>query len=134
MKKKNIIGMVLIIGFGAMVLINFGSSVGGYMDFTEAERTNSDAHVAGTWVEEQSYTYDAQANVFYFHMADEKGNIRRVRYDNPKPANFEESERLVVQGRLVNGEFIATHILVKCPSKYNDEQGLKMEESVETAS
>ncbi|GAB5519111.1 MAG: cytochrome c maturation protein CcmE [Rhodothermales bacterium] len=129
MKKKNVIGLALIIGFGAMVLLNFGSSVGGYMDFAEAERSDTDAHVAGTWVEDEHYTYDAQANVFYFHMADESGNVRRVRYNNPKPANFEESERLVVQGRLQGDEFVATHILVKCPSKYNDQQGLNVEAS-----
>jgi cytochrome c-type biogenesis protein CcmE len=52
-------------------------------------------------------------------MQDDKGEIRRVKYMNPKPANFEDAEKLVVLGHTEGEEFVAEHILVKCPSKYN---------------
>jgi cytochrome c-type biogenesis protein CcmE len=52
-----------------------------------------------------------------------------VRYNNPKPANFEEAEQVVVEGRNQDGTFVAENILVKCPSKYNDAQGLKQKAS-----
>jgi len=58
-------------------------------------------------------------------MRDETGTVRKVRYNNPKPANFEEAEKVVVQGKSQNEVFVADNILVKCPSKYNDAQGLQ---------
>jgi cytochrome c-type biogenesis protein CcmE len=51
--------------------------------------------------------------------------VRKVRYPNPKPANFEQAEQVVVEGRMDGQAFAADHILVKCPSKYNDAKGLK---------
>ena len=124
MKKKNIIGLGLMIAFVAVLFANFGSSVGGYMDFQEAKASGSSAHVVGEWMNDMPYGYDREENIFSFHMRDENGLIHRVEYMNPKPANFEDAERLVVEGK-INGEvFVAHHILVKCPSKYNDANAL----------
>ncbi|MBX2822011.1 MAG: cytochrome c maturation protein CcmE [Rhodothermaceae bacterium] len=120
MKKKNIIGLVLIVGFIALAVMNFGSSVGGYMDFTQAEQTGVKAHVVGTWVENEPISYDPATNIFQFHMQDELGRVRKVHYLNPKPANFEDAEKLVIEGSVQGDVFVAEHILVKCPSKYNE--------------
>jgi len=120
MKKKNIIGLVLIVGFIALAVMNFGSSVGGYMDFTQAEQTGVKAHVVGTWVENEPISYDPATNIFQFHMEDELGRVRKVHYLNPKPANFEDAEKLVIEGSVQGDVFVAEHILVKCPSKYNE--------------
>ena len=120
MKKKNIIGLVLIVGFIALAVMNFGSSVGGYMDFTQAEETGVKAHVVGTWVENEPISYDPATNIFQFHMQDELGRVRKVHYLNPKPANFEDAEKLVIEGSVQGDVFVAEHILVKCPSKYNE--------------
>ena len=120
MKKKNIIGLVFIVGFIALAFMNFGSSVGGYMDFTEAEETGVKAHVVGTWVADEPISYDPATNIFQFHMKDEQGRVRQVHYLNPKPANFEDAEKLVIEGSVQGDVFVADHILVKCPSKYND--------------
>ena len=124
MKLKTVIGLVLMVAFGSLLFLSFGEQVGGYMNFTQAEASGSKAHVVGTWAESQPMHYDRSSNVFMFHMQDEQGDIRRVRYTNPKPANFEEAEQLVVEGYAQDDVFVAEHILVKCPSKYNDTQGL----------
>jgi cytochrome c-type biogenesis protein CcmE len=58
-------------------------------------------------------------------MRDQNGNIQRVRYANPKPANFEDATEIVVEGYAQNEAFVAEHILVKCPSKYNETKGLQ---------
>lgn len=108
------------LGFGGLLFVNFGQQVGGYMNFTEAEATGASAHVVGEWVQDQRYAYDRDRNVFSFHMKDEAGDVRLVHYANPKPANFEDAERLVIQGHTQGDAFVAEHILVKCPSKYND--------------
>ena len=124
MKIKTILGVVAILGFGGMLFANFGSQVGGYQNFAKAEATGTRAHVVGTWAEDLPMQYDRQENVFIFHMRDKNGTVRRVRYADPKPANFEEAEEVVVEGYAGDDAFIAESILVKCPSKYNDARGL----------
>ncbi len=122
MKPKTIIGLVLLVGFTFLMLRSFGESVGGYMTFTEAAEQDAYAHVVGEWVQAQPTTYDREANVFSFWMKDEDGAVREVRYLNPKPANFEDAEQVVIEGRMEGDAFTAEHILIKCPSKYNDER------------
>lgn len=119
MKPKTILGVVFLVVFTGLLLTSFGQQVGGYMDFVEAEEMGQSAHVVGMWVADEPFVYDPVTNVFSFTMADEKGNVRRVRYSNPKPANFEDAEKVVIEGYAENGEFVAENILVKCPSKYN---------------
>lgn len=125
MKPKTIAGLVLMVGFAALLLLNFGAQVGGYMSFAEAEATGANAHVVGHWVEEQHFAYDRDQNVFSFHMVDDDGEVRQVRYPNPKPPNFEDAEQLVIEGYAEGDAFVANHILVKCPSKYNDTRSLE---------
>ncbi len=125
MKWKTIIGLAAMLGFGILLFVNFGSQVGGYMNFEQASSTGASAHVVGTWVEDRPTQYDRAQNVFTFYMRDEAGTVWKVQYNNPKPANFEEAEQVVVQGRTQDGVFVAENILVKCPSKYNETQDLK---------
>jgi cytochrome c-type biogenesis protein CcmE len=125
MNLKTTLGLVLIAGFLGLLFVNFGQQVSGYMSFAEAEDTDQTAHVVGTWAEARPTRYDRARNVFTFHMKDENGNVRRVNYNNPKPANFEEAEKIVVEGRATSaGAFRARHILVKCPSKYKKSKGM----------
>ncbi|SRR5690554_3452013 len=125
MRPKAIIGLVLMLGFSALLFFSFGEQVGGYMSFQEAEAAGTSAHVVGQWLQERNYSYDREANIFSFYMKDEAGQVRLVHYLNPKPANFEDAERLVVEGQAEGDVFVAKHILVKCPSKYNDERAFK---------
>jgi cytochrome c-type biogenesis protein CcmE len=124
MKLKTILGLAAMATFGSLLLFSFGEQVGGYMNFAQAEASGNKAHVVGTWANDQPMHYDRSDNIFTFHMRDEQGTVRRVRYTNPKPANFEEAEQLVVEGYARDDVFVAEHILVKCPSKYNDAKGL----------
>ena len=125
MNLKTVVGLVFIVGFSGLLFANFGQQVSGYMSFAEAEETGQTAHVVGTWKEDQPTRYDRAQNMFTFHMTDKKGNVRRVTYNSPKPTNFEQAEKLVVEGRATgSGTFEAKHILVKCPSKYNEVEGL----------
>lgn len=128
MKGKTIFGLVLMVGFTGLLFLNFGEQVGGYMDFSQASENGSRAHVVGQWVESRQFNYNADRNLFSFYMKDNKGQVEQVVYANPKPANFEDAEKLVVEGQMQDGVFVAEHILVKCPSKYNDTQ-----ENFETA-
>lgn len=126
MKPKTIIGLVLLMGFTSLLLLSFGEQVGGYMNFEQAEETGSRAHVVGQWVRDRHYQYDPDRNLFSFYMQDDAGVVRQVHYPHPKPANFEDAEKLVIEGTTSGEAFVANHILVKCPSKYNDARGLEV--------
>ena len=123
MKKKTIFGLILMVGFASLLLFNFGEQVGGYMDFSQVSETGSRAHVVGEWVKDQHFEYDPEQNQFSFMMKDSQGSVMQVVYYNPKPANFEDAESVVVEGRIKGDVFEAEHILVKCPSKYNATRG-----------
>ena len=123
MKPKTILLLALIGVFGFLVVRSFGDQVAGYETFTEAAESGRRAHVVGTWLPTQPVAYDPASNEFTFTMADEDGTVRRVLYPDIKPANFEDAETVVVDGRMEGDVFVAEHILVKCPSKYNETNG-----------
>lgn len=120
MKPRAIIGLVLLVAFTSVLLTTFAKQVGEYQGFADAQESGKTVHVVGTWVSDEPAGYDAESNIFSFRMMDEQGTSRLVHYSNPKPANFEEAERLVIQGHASGEIFIAENILVKCPSKYNE--------------
>jgi cytochrome c-type biogenesis protein CcmE len=114
------IGLVLMVGFTSLLMMNFGNSIDSYVDFKQAEAQRGRKYVIGTWASDMPHGFDLNAKVFTFHMIDESGTVRRVVYNKPKPANFEDADQLVVKGKMVNGTFHSDDMLVKCPSKYND--------------
>ena len=95
------------------------------MTFEEAEAEDARAHVVGYWVTPEETRYDPASNLFSFYMEDEQQDVRLVHFQNPKPASFEDAEKIVVEGKLEGDVFHAEHILMKCPSKYNDARALE---------
>ena len=124
MRPTTLLGLAFVGIFGFLVVTSFGEQVAGWETFEDAAESGRKAHVVGTWVRDAPSGYDPARNVFTFTMADTSGTLRPVVYANPKPANFEDAERVVVQGRMTQAGpsevFEAEHILVKCPSKYNE--------------
>lgn len=118
MKPKVIFGVVAIIGFTTLLMVNFSNSISTYSNFNEAENREN-AHVVGKWEDSKAYGFSVEDKQFSFYMEDEDGNVRRVVYPKPKPNNFEQAEKLVVIGNMENGVFYANEMLMKCPSKYN---------------
>lgn len=119
MKPKLIIGIISIVLFTSLLMYNFGNSISTYVNFEQAEG-RSTSHVVGTWDNTQDYGFSRETMQFSFHMKDEDGNVRRVVYSKPKPNNFEQATQLVVIGELRNNVFYANEMLMKCPSKYNE--------------
>ena len=128
-KLKTILSVAALVVFASLLLISFEDSVSSYMNFEEVAAANSSATVVGEWVRPEETSYNPTTNVFNFYLQDDLGEERMVHFYGTKPANFEEAEKLVVQGQL-NGEvFEADHILTKCPSKYNDAGALESAEA-----
>ena len=122
MKKSAIIGLITI-AICVCFLVSLNADTSNYSTFTEAAKDSREFHVRGHWPKEQRTNYEAlkDANHFSFYMKDEKGDIEKVIYSGTKPQDFERSEKLVLIGKMNKGTFYASKILMKCPSKYNND-------------
>lgn len=131
MKPKLIIGIVAIVGFTSLLMYNFGNSISTYVNFEQASGMEG-AHVVGTWDDSQEYGFSMETKQFSFYMKDEDGNVRRVVYPKTKPNNFEQADKLVVIGEMENGVFYANEMLMKCPSKYNNNDASQFQKASES--
>ncbi len=132
MKKSHII-LLLIIAVAVGVIIAMTGDYTTYSNFKQAKENPRAVNVAGFLAKDQPLIYDPMTdpNFFKFTMYDREGNEQVVVYKGAKPQDFERSEQLVVKGKMNDGQFRASEILMKCPSKYvNDEITLKETESV----
>ena len=55
----------------------------------------------------------------------------RVVLNQPKPTGLENSESIDLYGSVVGEEFHATEMLMKCPSKYNENNHVLMGEDLQ---
>lgn len=133
MKKAHIIGLVVIaVAIGIIVSAIWDSA--SYASFAEAKKApGNEFHVVGELVKEKEVVYDPMVNpnLVTFHMKDEKGDELKVFLNKAKPQDFEKSEKVVIVGTVKDDAFHAIDILMKCPSKYNEENKV---EAPQTAS
>jgi len=132
-----ILFMVLVAG--VVIVIYSLNDASTYADFDKAEMLgkideDSEVHIVGEMKKDSQgnivgmhYDPVANPNLFSFILKDEKGREERVTYFAPKPADIDKSEKVVIVAQYTKTGFIAKQILLKCPSKYN-------EETIETAS
>jgi cytochrome c-type biogenesis protein CcmE len=122
MKKVHIIGIIIIaVAIGAILTTLSNTST--YASFAEAAQSpENEFHVVGKYDKEKESIYDPQsnANLFTFYMVDNKGTEKKVILNKNKPQDFERSEQIVLIGKIQGEDFVASDILMKCPSKYND--------------
>ncbi|MCF0051433.1 cytochrome c maturation protein CcmE [Dyadobacter chenwenxiniae] len=141
MKKIQIFGLI-IIAVAIGIIVSTAGDASTYVDFTKAKEMAQDGdaesiHVVGKLKKDASghiigmeYQPQVDPNYFAFTLIDNNQVEQRVVYKNSKPQDFDKSEQVVVVGKMINGQFSAEKILMKCPSKY--ENG-KMETTEHTA-
>jgi len=123
MNRNYIIAAFLII-LGIVVLLNVNQNdMSDYANFSDALRGDR-VKVVGLLAKDKEMVYDPEnnPNEFQFVMKDEKEVEKTVILKKPKPQDFELSEQIVVTGILKDEIFYADDILMKCPSKYKDEE------------
>ncbi len=129
MKKVHLALLVVIavlIGF----IVSIASDYSSYKTFATAQTdTERDFQIVGQLVKEKPVAYDPEtdANVFTFYLRDNDGQERRVIFGGAKPQDFERSESIVLTGRMKGGEFYASKLLMKCPSKYKNREAEQRE-------
>ncbi|MBK9272677.1 MAG: cytochrome c maturation protein CcmE [Saprospiraceae bacterium] len=124
MKRNLLFGLVLIAAAIA-VLISASRDITSYSDFEEARITGKTLKIVGELAKDKEMEYDPvkDPNHFSFYVTDKSGKTAQVILKAAKPQDFELSEQIVVTGKMDDkGVFIAKDVLLKCPSKYKDEE------------
>lgn len=123
MNKFNIIAAILII-VGVALFFSLSKDVSTYATFADAATSQNRVKVAGILAKEREMYYNPQENpnYFSFYLKDTKGDEKKVILLQGKPQDFDRSEQIVVTGEMKSDEFVANEVLLKCPSKYKDEE------------
>jgi len=131
MKRINIIILVAIaIGIG--VLISMSADFSTYDTINSAkEKQGKFVHLIARIDKTIPLNYDPAHNPNYlsFFAVDSLGGRTKVVYHNSKPAELEQSDRIVLKGKMQGDVFECSDILLKCPSKYKDDKK-QLEKSV----
>ena len=130
MKASHIIG-ILIIAVAIAIIIATAGDASSYVSFNEAQEmaengNNNSIHVVGELAKNSSGEITGIQSSpdklsFSFVMIDDNQKKQRVYYNEPMPPDFKRSEKVVVIGAYKDTLFVADKILMKCPSKYQEE-------------
>ncbi len=132
MKKTHIALLVfLVMALAAIIALVYEADT--YATFTEAKQhPDREFNIIGTL--EASYPIEElivdNTLLLSFYMSDSEGTKALVNYFGAKPTDFEKSEQVVLVGSYDDDVFIASSLLLKCPSKYNPDE---MDEKIYTA-
>jgi cytochrome c-type biogenesis protein CcmE len=131
MKKSHII-VIAVIAVAIAILVTTADDASSYVTFSEAYQLAStgakkDIHVVGQLKKDivgnvTGIEQGADKVSFSFVMVDDNGKEQTVIFKEPMPADFMKSEKVVVIGSYAGDTFIASKILLKCPSKYQDKK------------
>ncbi|QBQ42301.1 cytochrome c maturation protein CcmE domain-containing protein [Sphingobacterium psychroaquaticum] len=123
MKKSSIILIAIIAVAIAMILVIYTDS-STYSTFSEAKEKQTELYVVGVLNKQKELHYDPikDANRFSFYMYDNDSTECQVVFNGSKPQDIERSEQLVLTGKMEGNIFHASKILMKCPSKYNQDE------------
>lgn len=122
MKKIHIIALLMIV-VAAVIIITASDDVSTYATFEQAE-TSGRVKIVGELAKDKPIDYnpDVDHDAFSFFLVDSDGDTKQVKLLQAKPQDFERAESIVVTGSMKEGIFVADEILMKCPSKYKDEE------------
>ncbi|HRJ29257.1 MAG TPA: cytochrome c maturation protein CcmE [Cyclobacteriaceae bacterium] len=129
--KKSHIFIIVIIAVAVAIIVSSTNDASTYVTFTEAYQMASSGksksiHVVGDLKKDASgkvigIEAGADKVSFSFVMVDEGGKEQKVYYNQPMPQDFIRSEKVVVIGGYKGEDFYAEKILLKCPSKYQEQ-------------
>ncbi len=124
MKRSAIILLALVaLLIGALLVTLQDASV--YATFQMAQKQQPEiVTVVATLDLEAPMDFEPTTSILTFVAIDKEGQRSVVRYNQPKPTDFERSEEITLTGHYSDSGYIATEILMKCPSKYTDGKGI----------
>ena len=123
LKPLHMIGIAIIV---LAIVLGYYGLQSGLRPYTtsvsEAISTGRGVQLAGYLYPGETGAYDDKGE-FTFKLQDSTGKVVQVLYGKPKPANFEKAISIVAIGHYdaAKGAFMADDMLVKCPSKYQEQ-------------
>ncbi len=123
MKKSHILA-IGIVAIAIGILISASKDVTTYSNFAQATQNGDRVKLIGQLVKDRPVEYNPEKDPNYmaFYMKDEAGEVRQVVLRAAKPQDFERSESIVLTGQMQGDNFEASDMLLKCPSKYKDQE------------
>jgi len=123
MKKTHIVAMIMVL-VAIVLLVISSQELSTFSTFEQAKASGKRVKVAGQLSKADPIVYnpDKDANYFSFYLTDEADDTQQVIINQKKPMDFERSESIVLTGRWTDSHFAATEMLLKCPSKYKNEE------------
>lgn len=118
-----VVGIVLIAGFAVLMVCEMQRAATPYVT-----RVDSLAGVSGKKVQfkgaivHPKTSYNAANHELRFALKDDAGKLLQVRYDGPKPGNFDTADVAVVRGIYADNSLRANDLRLKCPSKYEGQK------------
>ena len=130
--KKSHIFLLIVIAIAIGIIVSTADDASTYVGFNEAlsmstSGNKNEIHVVGQLKKDSNGEIigikvgDDRVS-FSFIMVDDQGKEQTVYYNQPMPPDFTRSEKVVVIGSYDGDEFNASKIILKCPSKYQEEK------------
>ncbi len=92
-----------------------------YLTIAEARKLTGDRLNLGVEVDKNTIRRDLTSNAIEFDAKDKNGETIRVRHIGEN-VDLSKAERVTCIGKLKGDIFISEKMLVKCPSKYEEEK------------
>ena len=121
MNRKILLG-VLLLAFVGYAGWSFADSVTPYVGIAEARKSTGNVQVKGLLAQEAPAPR-MEGEGFVFTLQDEEtGETMPVHYHGTKPDQFDQAHHIVAIGKFKDGAFAADKLLIKCPSKYEQQK------------
>jgi len=127
---KYIVGGILLlafVGFLGFLMVNATTTTGAYyLTVSEVQQNRTTlvgerVRVSGPVVAD-SEDWNAQEVTLRFKISDEQGATLPIVFFGPRPDNFQRAAEAIIEGELLpNGDFQADTLLLKCPSRYEED-------------
>ena len=122
--------LLLFVGYLSVQIVRATQTTGAYY-MTVDELYDQGPQIFGERVRvngevvDGSEVWDAENVTLHFAIHDESGEILPITFYGPRPDNFQRAASAIVEGELLpDGTFQAQTLLLKCPSRYEEEPEL----------
>ncbi|MBX3014493.1 MAG: cytochrome c maturation protein CcmE [Caldilineaceae bacterium] len=119
--------ILLFVGYLGYQIVRATQTTGAYY-MTVAELYDQGPQIVGERIRvngnvvEGSEDWDAENVTLRFSIQDESGEALPIVFFGPRPDNFQRAASAIVEGELKpDGTFEAETLLLKCPSRYEEE-------------
>ncbi|RGS73307.1 MULTISPECIES: cytochrome c maturation protein CcmE [unclassified Mitsuokella] len=120
--KRKVWLIILLLAFVGYAGWSFADSVTPYVGISEAKAATSSVQVKGLLAAEAPAPHMEDGSFVFTLQDEETGETLPVRYHGTKPDQFDEAHHIVAIGKAKDGVFEADKLLIKCPSKYEQQK------------